>query len=142
MPALERFFQLIVFNYAVCNGDAHLRNFSLLRTDDGEYALVPAYDLMSTVLHTPNESDTALDLYPDDISENYSGTNGHYGRSSFLELARRLGIVPARAARILNRFLDAQTEVEQLVGQSFLHDTLRQVYLKNYEERISRLKEV
>ena len=30
---LERFFQLVVFNYFVHNGDAHLKNFSLIKND-------------------------------------------------------------------------------------------------------------
>jgi serine/threonine-protein kinase HipA len=67
MPALEKFFQLVIFNYVFSNGDAHLKNFSLIRDDSGEYLLAPAYDLMSTVIHTPHEADTALDLYADDI---------------------------------------------------------------------------
>jgi len=63
-----------LFNYLLSNGDVHLRNFSLIQTSMGDYSLSPAYDLMSTDLHMPNESDTALDLY----------TGGHGGRSYFL----------------------------------------------------------
>ncbi|OYY21767.1 MAG: hypothetical protein B7Y69_08460, partial [Sphingobacteriia bacterium 35-40-8] len=63
MPALETFFNLVVFNYIFSNSDAHLKNFSLMRLDSGEYTLTPAYDLMCTQIHTVNESDTALDLY-------------------------------------------------------------------------------
>ena len=57
IPALESFFKLVVFNYLISNGDAHLKNFSLYRTNENEYQLTPAYDLMSTVIHTPHESD-------------------------------------------------------------------------------------
>ena len=36
VPALEKFFQLVIFNYVFSNGDAHLKNFSLIRDDSGE----------------------------------------------------------------------------------------------------------
>src|SRR5690606_30544633 len=100
MPALERFFRLVVFNYVVSNGDAHLKNFSLIRNEGGEYELSPAYDLMSTAIHTPLESDTALDLYEGDIQSGYYTTHGHYGRGNFIELSKRLGIIEKRAGRI------------------------------------------
>ena len=58
---LERYFTLVAFNYLVNNGDAHAKNFSLSRDDDGkEYNLTPAYDLLNTRLHLPDETRTAL----------------------------------------------------------------------------------
>ncbi len=40
---LERYFTLVAFNYLVNNGDAHAKNFSLIRNEEtGEYNLTPA----------------------------------------------------------------------------------------------------
>ncbi len=50
LPAVELLFKQILFNYIFSNGDAHLKNFSLMRTEYEDYVLTPAYDLMSTVL--------------------------------------------------------------------------------------------
>ena len=47
---MERFFELVVFNYIYGNGDDHLKNFSLIRLGD-DYRLSPAYDLLNTSLH-------------------------------------------------------------------------------------------
>lgn len=44
---LQRFFRLVVFNLAIGNADAHLKNFSLLERD-GELRFSPAYDLINT----------------------------------------------------------------------------------------------
>ena len=44
MVAMEQFFKLTVFNYIFGNGDAHLKNFSILNTGT-ENILAPAYDL-------------------------------------------------------------------------------------------------
>ncbi|MBL7933040.1 MAG: HipA domain-containing protein, partial [Bacteroidia bacterium] len=55
---LEKYFKLIVFNYLFSNGDAHLKNFSLIESPDGDYILSPAYDLVCTRIHV-EDSDMA-----------------------------------------------------------------------------------
>jgi serine/threonine-protein kinase HipA len=140
VPALERFFQLVVFNYVVSNGDAHLKNFSLIRTEQGEYQLTPAYDIMSTVIHTPQESDTALDLYPGDIDSPFYQTYGYYGRENFLALAGKLGLLPTRAARIIDAFPARKAQMEQMVKRSFLADATKAKYLSNLADKVSRLQ--
>ena len=139
MPALENFFQLIVYNYIISNGDAHLKNFSLIRTDSGEYELTPAYDLMSTVIHTPHESDTALSLYENDLNSAYYSTYGCYGRSDFLELAKRLGIVETRAIRIIDDFLLKRNQMETFVSKSFLSGAAKDKYVHYVNDKLRRM---
>lgn len=138
-PALESFFKLVVFNYVVSNGDAHLKNFSLIRSENGEYLLTPAYDLMSTVIHTPNESDTALALYEGDTDSVFYDTYGYYGRSNFMELAARLGIIETRAIRIINEFPAKEKQMKALVNASFLSADVKQLYLDNIREKLKRI---
>ena len=138
-PALENFFRLVVFNYVISNGDAHLKNFSLIRIDNGEYRLAPAYDLMSTILHTPNESDTALDLYPGSIDSSYYSKYGCYGRPDFLELAKRLGLVEKRAVRILDDFILKEAHAVGFVQKSYLSNACKQAYIHNLHDKIHRL---
>lgn len=57
---IEKFFIIVVFNYLFLNGDAHLKNFSLLESETGDYLLSPAYDLINTRLHV-DDTDFALD---------------------------------------------------------------------------------
>ncbi len=142
MPALEKFFQLVVFNYVVSNGDAHMKNFSIIRSDAGEYLLTPAYDLMSTILHAPMESDTALDLYKGDMDSEFYGTHGYYGRANFLELANKLSINAKRATRIIDTFTERKTGMTDMVSQSFLPDAQKATYIKNINDKISRIQPV
>lgn len=141
LPALEQYFKLIVFNYLVSNGDAHLKNFSLIRTDKGEYKLTPAYDLMSTVIHTPLESDTALDLYPGDLNSDFYAIHGYYGRENFMEFASRLGILENRAARIINQLQYGQEQMEALVHQSFLSPAAKAKYIYHLTDKVRRLEQ-
>lgn len=50
MVDMERFFELVVFNYIYASGDDHLKNFSLILQEQ-DYRLVPTYELMNTSLH-------------------------------------------------------------------------------------------
>lgn len=140
MPALEKFFQLVIFNYVFSNGDAHLKNFSLIRDDSGEYLLAPAYDLMSTVIHTPHESDTALDLYTGDINSAHYAAYGHYGRENFMELAKRLGIVETRASRILDQFNINKNEIAEFINTSFLSDGVKKLYVFCFNDKVRRIQ--
>ena len=139
IPTLEKYFKLIVFNYFISNGDAHLKNFSLMRTENGEYQLTPAYDLMSTLLHTPNEEDTALSLYEGDIDSDFYQQYGFYGKPDFLELSKRLGMIQTRAERIILEFINKKDNVNELVKRSFLSADVKEKYIDNYREKINRL---
>ena len=55
---LGRLLDIVVFNLALGNADAHARNLSLLLAPDGSVAIAPLYDLVCTLLY-PNTS-TAL----------------------------------------------------------------------------------
>jgi serine/threonine-protein kinase HipA len=139
MIAIENFFKIIVFNYIFSNGDAHLKNFSLIRNDFGEMELSPSYDLMSTIIHTPGERDTALDLYKNDHESEYYSTYGHYGRTEFIEFAKRLGIVEVRYMRIINEFIENGLIVNDLIRNSSLSNNALDSFTTNFKSRIMRL---
>jgi serine/threonine-protein kinase HipA len=139
MIAIENFFKIIVFNYIFSNGDAHLKNFSLIRNDFGEMELSPSYDLMSTIIHTPGERDTALDLYVKDHESEYYDTYGHYGRTEFIEFAKRLGIVEVRYMRMINEFIENEKAVYDLIKNSTLSENAIDSFITNFKLRIKRL---
>ena len=139
MIAIDHFFKLVLFNYVFSNGDAHLKNFSLVRNDFGEMELSPSYDLMSTIIHTPGERDTALDLYDKDHESAYYASYGHYGRTDFIEFAKRLGIVEVRYMRIINEFLEKEKEVNEFIQNSFLSIKALASFSINFKSRIQRL---
>ena len=139
MIAIENFFKLVLFNYVFSNGDAHLKNFSLVRNEFAEMELSPSYDLMSTIIHTPSERDTALDLYDKDHESAYYATYGHYGRTEFIEFAKRLGIVEVRYMRIINEFLEKDKEVNDFIQNSSLSNKALESFSINYKSRSKRL---
>ena len=137
---LERYFKLVVFNYLVNNGDAHVKNFSLIRSDDtGEYRLSPAYDLLNTRLHVPDESRTALALFQGDYATKSYEANAFYAYDDFAEFARRLGLVRKRYERILREFVDRKGAVFSLIDRSALPEDCRRLYKRHVGESVQAI---
>lgn len=137
---LERYFTLVVFNYLVHNGDAHAKNFSLIRNEQtGEYNLSPAYDLMNTRLHLPDESRTALELFKDDFETESYKANAFYAHDDFVEFARRLGLVEKRYRRILTSYITRQDDVFALIDGSALPAECKALYKEHVQDRVRAL---
>ncbi|MHA4806987.1 HipA domain-containing protein [Flavitalea flava] len=139
-PALEIYFRLLLYNYIFSNGDAHFKNFSLIQTDMSDYGLSPAYDLMSTVLHNPLESDTALDLYQGDAEGEFYCKHGYFGKPEFKILAGKLGLLPTRSDRILKLLLSEKDRVMEMIKESFLSDEVKVKYASAYTDKIRRME--
>lgn len=138
MVDLERFFELVVFNYIYANGDAHLKNFSLINIH-GDYRLAPAYDLMNTAPHVRDE-DFALSegLAPHlPKSEAYLYTS-HPCRQDFAWFGNEIGLVGSRVSRILDKYSMLPDSVTEWVMGSPLSKKLQRSYLRIVRERISR----
>lgn len=138
----ERLFQRIVFCYAFSNGDAHLKNFSLFQTPrTGDHVLTPAYDLICTSLHLPDESRLALELFEDDHETAAFQARGFPTGACFLELARRMGLAATRARRLLAPFLEGpRQDVLALIRRSFLTPAAQLDYARRYEDRLAALR--
>ncbi len=141
MVEIEKLFRLVVFNYLFSNGDAHLKNFSVLETPSGDYTLSPAYDLVNTRIHV-DDSDFALDrgLFKDSFESEEMKKNGHAGLKDFYEFSRRLGISTKRRDKLLEPFLARQATVEVLIQRSFLNEQTKRAYLLHYQTRRNQLK--
>lgn len=133
---IEKFFVLVVFNYLFSNGDAHLKNFSLLESSKGDYLLSPAYDLLNTKLHI-DDTDFALDkgLLADGYKSPEYLKNSHPSKSDFIELAKRIGVNENRIDKLLRPFLEKQPMVEVLTNRSFLNDASKRGYLLLYSTK-------
>src|SRR6201999_1017002 len=84
------YLRVLVVNYAIANGDGHLKNFALLETAQGDFVLAPAYDLLCTAVHI-DDSMLALDngLYEGDYKERSFYDKGMYTGASFLVFAEK-----------------------------------------------------
>lgn len=136
----EKLFRQLVFGYLVGNGDAHLKNVSLLQTGSGDFVLSPAYDLVSSSLHLPTESRLALDLFKDDEYPQGVLTHGFPTGGDFLELARRYGLREERALRTVTDSLEQAGPLEELVSRSFLSPEAQTAYVELVRDRGKALR--
>ncbi len=124
------------FNYLFSNGDAHLKNFSLLESSKGDYLLSPAYDLINTRLHV-DDTDFALEkgLFTDNYKSEQQKKTGHPSKRDFIEFAKRIGVLEGRIEKLLYPFITRQPLVETFIHRSFLNNKSKRGYLLLYNTK-------
>ncbi|REL32978.1 type II toxin-antitoxin system HipA family toxin [Rhodohalobacter sp. SW132] len=140
MVELEKLFSLILFNYLICNGDAHLKNYGVIETKQGDYILSPAYDLINTSLHV-DDTAMALDegLFKDDFTTESFEANAFYAYDDFYEFGLKIGLVESRMVKILNHFRSHQENVQSLTKRSFLNEEMKRAYMDSYLNKLKAL---
>ena len=137
---MEKYFMLVVFNFLFSNGDAHLKNFGLLETEQGDFTLSPAYDLLNTRMHV-NDTDFALKkaLFADGSRSMLWQKTGHPVKEDFHRFGSVIGILPKRIENLLTPLLTPQVKVNELIMNSFLNDAMKHTYLDYYYQKINLL---
>lgn len=135
-----KLFRQILFNYVFSNGDAHLKNFSLMETANGDYILSPAYDLICSRLHV-KDSDIALKdgLFEADFETASFQANGFYTQADFWALGQKVGLSDALIEKEIRLFLVSKEKVKTLIQQSFLSKDLQVVYYELFIDKLKRL---
>jgi serine/threonine-protein kinase HipA len=138
---VEEFFRILVFNFLVNNGDAHLKNFSLYRDPILKtYRLTPAYDLLNTALHINDDEGTlALELFGGDYTTTSFDKNGFYAYDDFAEFGARIGINPLRVERIITSFSGHENDIAALLKRSFLSKPLQERYIALVQKRMKAI---
>lgn len=91
LPAARTFLAQLVFAYLSGNGDAHAKNFAVLRGSDGEWRPSPAYDLPSSYVY----GDTTMAL-------SVAGrTSSDLGGKDFRALAAAAALPDRAATKII-----------------------------------------
>ncbi len=121
------------FNYLFSNGDAHLKNFSLIETSMGDFKLSPAYDLLNSGIHI-EDRDFALDdgLLPKNLAQGKVN-------SQFRILSEKAGINEKVYNELLNTMVNHTGLVEKLTFSSFLDEKTQRNYFQSYQTRLRKL---
>ena len=113
-----KLWDICVFNYLIGNTDNHIKNLSLLYSEDlKSIRLAPAYDIVSTMIYQSSTENMALSI--DGICNINEIT-----RVSFEKAASQIGIGPKMAMKrfdtMVNRFEGAINQAkEELKSQGF-----------------------
>lgn len=101
--------------------------------------MTPAYDLLNTRLHVPNESRTALALFKGDFETESYALNGFYAYDDFQELVRRLGLHLGRFQRFMQMTVGKESEILSLIDRSALSAECRQLYTEHLRDSMRAL---
>ena len=123
-------FERVLLNFLLGNGDAHLKNYSILEDDRGYLRLSPAYDIVCSKLVIPDEEDLALAI---------NGKRNRIGRIDFEVLSDYLRIPDKASADIFRRMSKTREMAAVEIDHSLLEDEDKEVLLAIIEERFSRL---
>ena len=133
MLDVQRFWEVVLFSWITGNSDMHCKNFSLLDTGGGEYALAPAYDLLAVLLADPEDSEEMA------MSFAVGGEKSGFDRSTFVTAFIQSGIPAAVANKMIERMKGHLPEWEKLIAQSFLPERMKADYCQLLKKRISQL---
>jgi len=130
-----KLFKLLLFNYLFSNGDAHLKNFSIIETPLGDFKLSPAYDLLNSRIHI-DDRDFALHegLLPARMGQ------GNVAKQ-FRRLADSAGISEKQTNAIMAGMVSRSDDVERLIDGSFLKDQIKRSYLQMYQTKLKKIRD-
>ncbi len=125
----QMLFERILLNFLLGNGDAHLKNYSILEDDNGKLRLSPAYDIVCSKLVIPDEKDSALTI---------NGKHNKIARSDLEKLPEYLQIPDKAADNIFKRMSLVKDIAVEEIERSQLNEEDKDAFLNIIEERYSR----
>jgi len=133
VPVLDliRLFERALLFYTLGNGDAHLKNFSLLRSEEIGYQLSPAYDIVNSRLVLPEEQE--------EVCLSLQGKKNRLSGRDFFRLAEHFGLTRKQADNALDRLHDLKSTIEAMIRGSLLRSDLREGFLGIFRDRMTRL---
>lgn len=117
---LVRFYELTLFSFLTGNADMHLKNFSLIKNDHGDYELAPAYDLVASALVVEGDDE--------ELALTLCGKKKRLEKTDFLRAMTTSGIPDKAAENILNKYSRLPNRWLDFVSQSFLSKEMREQY--------------
>ncbi len=130
---LAQLFFRVVFSFAVGNSDMHLKNFSLIETEEGsgKYILSAAYDMLSTNVVIPvDKEQLALTL---------NGKKQNIRRKDFLVFADTIGISERSAEKMIEKIVKLKEKYILMCRDSYMPEQMKSNLDNLIEQRIAVL---
>lgn len=120
------YFELVLFSFLTGNNDMHLKNFSVIHTNEG-ISLSPAYDLLNVnLIHPQDEEELALTL---------NGKKNKIRLADFDMLAKSMNIPETALRNTYKKFSSNNKQVEEMIGLSFLSSENKKLYSEIWNKK-------
>lgn len=130
---LAEMFVRIVFSFVVGNSDMHLKNFSLIESahNPNEYSLSPAYDMLSTNVIIPSDTEQfALTL---------NGKKSNIHKRDFIIFSSSIGISEKTAEKMINGVVKLKDKYIDMCVNSYIPDDMKEQLINLINNRIDSL---
>ena len=129
---LVNFYELIVFTFLTGNNDMHLKNFSLIKDQELNHLLCPAYDLVASELLVEDDDE--------ELALNINGKKKKLKKKDFIQAMRTNGINEKAIDNIFKKFSTLQLKWQQRIKISFLEEDTKKAYMEMVENKFRQLE--
>ena len=133
VPKLDvvNYWEQVVFSWISGIADMHLKNFSLYSKEKGKYVLTPAYDMLSTALVMPEDTE--------ELALTLNGKKRKIKKTDFVTSMQASGLEDKVIEKIFNKFAKAKEKWFELIDLSFLPDDMKEAFKALITQRLSLL---
>lgn len=128
---LARFWEIVLFSWITGNSDMHLKNFSIYNPFSDNYQLTPAYDLLSTLLVLPSDSE--------ELALTINARKNKIKLQDFVIAVKNSGLDEKVFQNMLKKFRSSEGKWYDWIERSFLPSEMKASYIQLIRERMSRL---
>lgn len=131
MLDLVNFWEVVMFSWITGNSDMHLKNFSLISKEAGNYVLSQAYDLINVHLVFPEDTE--------ELALTLDGRKKKIGRNNFVQAMESSGLESKVVENIIKKFMNAAPKWYAFIDTSFLSQELKEKYKAEIASNLAKL---
>lgn len=122
IPKLDaiNFWEQVVFSWLTGNADMHLKNFSLFSQRKGYYSLTPGYDMVSTALVMPEDTE--------ELALTLNGKKRKIKRLDFKIAMSSSGLEEKVIDNLFSKFMKVADKWFKFIDISFLPEEMKEQY--------------
>ena len=132
-PGLDvvNFFEQVLFSFLTGNADMHLKNFSIINTQEQGNVLSPAYDMVATAVVNPaDDEDLALTL---------NAKKKKISRKDFISVFNSFKLDEKQQENIFKKMEKARGKWTECIDKSFMNDNYKMAYKELINNRFERI---
>ena len=126
---LTNFYERVVFNFLIGNGDMHLKNWALVETANTT-KLAPCYDFVASRLFIPREDESALTI---------NGKKNKLTRPDFDKLAQNLELEEKGVENIFENLQEIKPAIISMIQGSDINAYRKNDWIKLIKDRYARI---
>lgn len=134
VPKLDmvNYWEQVVFSWITGNADMHLKNFSLYSKEQAKYVLTPAYDMLSTALVMPEDTE--------ELALTLNGKKRKIKKADFVISMQASGLDDKVIENIFGNFIMAKDKWFDFIELSFLPNEMKVAFKAIIASKLSLLE--